>query len=272
MTDPRLVPDRERPGAWIVRVGGTDQSYVDPDDPTWLEFDYVQRLAAVVDGVAAPGRRIRAVHVGGAGLTLPRYIAATRPTSSQIVFEPDVTLTAAVRAVVPLPPRSGIKVRPLDGRSGFAGLREDSADLVIVDAFAGASVPGELVTREWLAEVRRVVGAAGTVALNLTDHAPFGWSRRVVAGVVEQFGGPGSEVTLAAESATLKGRRFGNLIVAAGPSLDVAVLTRRAAAAAFPYRVLSGAELARWLGGAKPFTDADQAPSPPPPEGPTVFR
>jgi hypothetical protein len=271
VTDPRLVPDRERPGAWFVRVEDTDQSYVDPANPAWLEFDYVQRIAAVVDQVAPPGERIRAVHVGGAGLTLPRYIAHTRPTSAQIVFEPDATLTAAVRAVAPLPRRSGVKVRPVGGREGLAGLADGSADLVIVDAFAGASVPADLATAEWFADVARVL-AGGTLVVNLTDHLPFAWSRRAVAGIAEHCLGRGRRLSLAAESSTLKGRRFGNLIVTAGCGLDLARLAREAATAAFPYRLLAGPDLIRWLGGAKPFTDADAIPSPPPPDGPTTFR
>jgi len=81
-----LVPDREVPGAYFVRVDGTDQSFVDPADPLRLEFDYVQRIAEVIDTMAPKGERIRVIHIGGAGMTLPRYVAATRPTSSQTVF------------------------------------------------------------------------------------------------------------------------------------------------------------------------------------------
>ena len=79
-----LVPDREVRGAFFVRVGGTDQSFVDPADPTRLEFDYAQRMADVIDTIAPAGERIRVVHVGGAGMSLPRYVAATRPRSAQI--------------------------------------------------------------------------------------------------------------------------------------------------------------------------------------------
>ena len=77
----RLVPDLAYPRAFTLRVGRTDQSYVDLDDPRRLEFDYVQRLADVLDSVAEPAQRIRVVHVGGAGMSLARYVAATRPTS-----------------------------------------------------------------------------------------------------------------------------------------------------------------------------------------------
>ncbi len=81
------------------------------------------------------------LHVGGAGLTLPRYVAATRPGSWQVVLEPDAALTARVRAELPLPRRSGIRVRAQDGRTGLAAVRDDAVDLVVVDAFDDGEVP-----------------------------------------------------------------------------------------------------------------------------------
>ncbi|MDR2895912.1 MAG: fused MFS/spermidine synthase [Propionibacteriaceae bacterium] len=266
--DRRLVPDNDRPGAWFVRVDGTDQSYVDPYDPTWLEFDYIQRIAEIIDSSWPTGQRIAAVHVGGAGMTLPRYIAHTRATSAQIVLEPDASLTAAVRQVAPLAARCGIKVRPVDGRSGMTQLRDQSVDLVLVDAFAGAQVPAELTSLDWFIELRRVTRPAGLVILNLTDSAPFDHSRRVAAGLTDQFG----PLVLGAEPSTLKGRRFGNLVLAAGPVLDVDRLRRRAAAAYFPYRLLDGLELDHWLGQAQPFPAGLGLASPTPTDGPTTFR
>ena len=255
--DERLVPDRERPGAWIVRVAGTAQSYIDPD-PAYLEFDYVQRVVDVIDTAWPAGERIAVVHVGGGGLTIPRYIAHTRPTSAQIVLEPDATLTEAVRAVAPLPRHSGIKVRAVDGRTGVAGLRDAVADLVVVDAFAGAQVPAELGTAEWFASVRRVLRPGGVVVMNLTDHAPFPYARRVVAGICTV----GTPVVVGTEPSTLRGRRFGNLVASAGAGVDPDVLERRGQMGAYPYHMMSGLELDRWLAGAKPFTDADAVPSP----------
>lgn len=265
MTD-RVVADPDRRGAWLVRVGGADQSYVDPDDPADLEFDYVQRIADVIDLLAPPGQRISALHVGGAGMTLPRYVAHTRPTSAQVVLEPDAELTAEVRAKAPLPPRSGIKVRPVGGREGLPGFRDDWADLVVVDAFAGARVPGELVSVEAFAEYRRVLRPAGTLVFNVTDRGPLAWTGRVVRAALDAFG----DVRLMAESATLKGRRFGNVILVATRDsvFDWATLTRRAAGAAFPHRVVS--EL-RAIAARDPFRDADAQDSPPPPDGATAF-
>jgi spermidine synthase len=263
-----LVPDRSVPGAYFVRVDGTDQSFVDPSDPLRLEFDYVQRIAEVIDTIAPKGERLRVVHVGGAGMTLPRYVAATRPTSAQIVFEPDVALTDQIRAIIPLPRRSGIKVRAVDGRTGLAEVPDDYAELLIVDAFAGARVPAELTTAEWYEDVARVLAPGGVIVVNITDRVPFLYAKRVVAGIADRF----QPVVCALEPATLKGHRFGNIVIAAGRPIDHATLERLANRAPFPYRVLGGLHLARWVGKFAAFTDADSQQSPAPLGGPTTFR
>lgn len=262
-----IVRDRDGRDAATVRIDGTDQSHVDLGDPTRIEFDYVRRIADVVDGLGEPGAPLRCVHVGGAGMTLARYVAHTRPRSRQVVLEPDADLTALVRAELPLPPRSGISVRPVDGRTGVAELRDESFDVVIVDAFAGAQVPAELVTTEWFADVARVVGQ-GVVLVNLADKAPFDHARRAVAAVRATL----PHVVVSAEPATLRGRRFGNLLVLASHgALDVGPLVRRAASSPFPYRILERDELSDRLGGGAPFTDADTRPSPQPPRGAHAF-
>jgi hypothetical protein len=256
-----LVPDLAYPRAFTLRIGRTDQSYVDLDDPRRLEFDYVQRLADVLDSVTEPAERLRVVHVGGAAMTLPRYIAATQPSSAQIVLEPDVELTAFVRRHLPLPVRSGIKVRGTDGRRGIAELRDGYADLVIIDAFVGARVPAELTTKEFLADARRSLSDHGVIILNLTDRGPLGYTRRVLAGVGQVF----PHVLLCAESSTLKGRRFGNVIIAGGATaLPCAAIAERAGQSPFPYRVLRGARLNQLLSDSKPFSikDAEDSPDP----------
>lgn len=263
-----LVEDPDRAGAYLLRIGRTDQSYVDLGDPTRLEFDYIQRIADVIEEIAPAGERIRAVHIGGAGLTLPRYVAATRPSSAQIVLEPDEGLTRLVREHLPLPRNSGIKVRAIDGLAGIAALRDGFADLVVVDAFAGARVPAELTTIGFLSELRRVVGSAGTAVVNVTDSGALTYSRRVLAGMAAVFG----QLVYGAEPATLKGRRFGNVVITASDAeLPVPALTRRAAGAMFPYRLLTGDRARRFAAGNAPFTAADAESSPDPVAGRAHF-
>lgn len=256
MTGVELVEDA---GGVVVRRDGRDQSHVDLDHPDRLVFDYVQRLAEVLDAWGEPGAPVGVVHVGGGGLTLPRYVAATRPRSPQVVLEPDAELTERVRRVLPLPARSGIKVRPVDGRAGVAALRAAYAGIVVVDAFDAGRVPASLVTGAFWADVARVLEPDGWLLLNLTDRAPWRHTRRVLAGVRAHL----PHLLLTAEPATLKGRRPGNLVVVAstGPVPTVA-LRARTRTAGLPARVLDGAAVADAFGGGTPFTEEDAEAGP----------
>ncbi|WP_156464624.1 fused MFS/spermidine synthase [Aeromicrobium sp. Root495] len=268
-----MEADRSRPSAFTLVVSGTEQSYVDLDDPGRIEFDYVQRMADVLDLHLSRPRddeeARRVVHVGGAGLSLPRFVASRHTRTPQVVLEPDTVLTGFVREHLPLPPRSGIKVRDVAGRPGLEAMRDDFADVVVLDAFDGAQVPPDLTTAECVATVRRVLTSDGLFLLNLTDTAPFAYVRRVVATLGRSF----SHVGLSAEPATLKGRRFGNVLaVASGEALPVEEMTRVAARSMFPYRVMGPADVRRTFHGGAVLTDADPQHSPAPPGGPGVFR
>ena len=224
----------------------------------------MQRIADAIDAQAPSGERLRVVHVGGAAMTLARYVAHTRPSSAQIVIEPDSALTDRVREMVPLPRRSGIKVRATDGRSAIAAMRDDYADVVIVDAFIGPKVPDELVTTEFLADVARVLTADGTIMVNITDRAPFDFARRVAAGVAEVF----AHTCWSAEPATLKGRRRGNIVLlGCGVPLPHEELAAAARRGVFPYRLVHGKAWGRLLAGARAIRDADGYTTPAPEPG-----
>lgn len=252
----------------MLRIDGTDQSYVDLDDPLRLEFDYVQRIVDVIDAHGSPGEPLRFVHIGGAGMSVPRYVTTTRPTSAQIVLEPDERVTALVREQLPLPRNSGIKIRPVDGRTGIAAIRPGSTDVIVLDAFDGARIPADLVTTEFFGLATAALTDGGLLLLNLADRAPFAYSRRVIAGVCSHL----PNVMISAEPATLKGRRFGNLLVVGsrGP-IPWQALARRAASSPLPYRVVPYREVVDRFAGKSPFTDADTQQSPPPPGGAAFF-
>jgi len=244
-----IVP-ADAAGSFLVRLGGRDQSHVDLADPTHLAFDYVRRMGDVVDAAAPPGQRLRVLHVGGAGLTLPRYVAATRPGSAQVVLEPHTALTEQVRERLPLPRRSGIRVRPADGAAGIVEVRDGWADVVVLDAYAGGLVPGALLARDHVAQVDRVLAPGGLYLLNLSDRAPFAAARRAVATLRERF----AHVLVSAEPATLRGRRAGNLLVVVGHrGVPDAELAARAATSPAPYRVLDRAAVSDGLGGGTPL-------------------
>src|SRR5690349_20604044 len=105
-----LLADADRPGGWLLTIDWIRQSYVDLDDPTYLDFENVHAFADVLD--ALPAGPLAVTHVGGAGCTLARYVAATRPVSPQIGLEPDTAVTELVRARLPLPRGHRIRIRP----------------------------------------------------------------------------------------------------------------------------------------------------------------
>jgi len=256
-----LVGD-DRGGVTVV-LDGSPQSHVQLDDPGLLVFEYVQHLALVVDTL--PPGPLAVTHVGGAGLTLPRYVNHVRPGSPQIALEPDTALMEAVRRELPLPRQHRIRVRPVDGLSGMARLVDASADVVVLDAYAGGQVPAELTTTAYLGDMGRVLRPDGVALLNLADEPGLRYVARVLASVraTKLF----ARTALVATHEVLKGKRFGNTVVVAGRgSLDVGAIRRAVARAAFPTGVRSGDELVRLTAGARPFTDDDAAPSPPPPD------
>lgn len=92
-----LLPDAYQPGALILEVDGTPQSHVFVDAPDELFFEYIRRIGHVIDLFRPAGTPITAVHLGGGALTLPRYIALTRPGSRQQVLERHADLIDFVR-------------------------------------------------------------------------------------------------------------------------------------------------------------------------------
>ncbi|WP_405696481.1 spermidine synthase [Streptomyces sp. NBC_01185] len=260
----RLLPDVDRDRAWLLTVDGAPQSYVDLDEPGHLEFEYVRRLGHVVDRAGAPGEPLDAVHLGGGALTLPRYVAATRPGSRQDVAEADRGLVELVGEHLPLPEGAGITVHATDARGWLEEAPEDSADLLIADVFGGARVPAHLASVEYARAAGRVLRADGVYAANLADGAPFTFLRSQLANFAEVF----DELALIAEPAVLRGRRFGNAVLLASRApLDIAPLTRLCAADVFPARVEHGPALARLIGGARPVRDSEAVASPEPPDG-----
>ncbi|KOV57307.1 spermidine synthase-like protein [Streptomyces sp. MMG1121] len=258
------MPDVDRARAWLLTVDGAPQSYVDLDEPAHLQFEYARRLGHVLDVVAEAGRALDVVHLGGGALTLPRYVAATRPGSRQDVVEADAGLLELVVEHLPLPAGSGVALHAADARAWLEGAPDDHADVLIADVFGGSRVPAHLTTLAYVREARRVLRPDGVYLANLADQAPFAFLRSQLATLAEYFG----ELVLIAEPGVLRGRRFGNaVLVASHRPLDIAALARRTAADAFPARVEHGTAVREFTGAARPVGDADAVPSPEPPDG-----
>ena len=163
----RVVPDPDRSTGLNLYLADLRNSYVDLDDPTYLDFRYF-RLAADV-AAALPEGPVDAFHVGGAGFTFPRYLEATRPGSDQLVFEIDEALIDVARDRLGLVTGPSLRVRIGDARTGLGDLEDDAFDLVVGDVFAGLSVPWHLTTVEVLAELDRTLRPDGIFLANVID-------------------------------------------------------------------------------------------------------
>jgi spermidine synthase len=296
-----LVADADRPRAWTLRVDGIPQSHVDLDDPLYLEFEYMRRLGHLADLAAPAGQPLRVLHLGGGGLTLARYVAASRPGSSQLAVESDGALVGLVRRLLPLNQpsrrasgdgRSGggpggggpsgggpggggpggsragngstgrVRVRIGDARTVLGQLPAGSFDLVIADLFTGARTPAHATTVEFAAAAAAALSPAGIFAANMGDGPPLAHARARVATVRAVF----PHACLIADPGVMRGRRFGNLVLAASrKELPLGALAGRAAGDPFPGRVLGGGELYRFAAGARPVVDAEAEASPAPP-------
>ena len=254
-----LLRDWDRPGGWELSLAGVPQSYVDVDDPTHLEFGYVRLLGDLLDLLASEGQPLSVLHLGGGGCTLPRYVAATRPGSPQLVVEADEPLVDLVRAQLGT---TGFRFRVGDAREELTRLRPAGSDVVIGDVFAEARVPAHLTTVEHVREVARVLRPDGAYAVNLGDGGGLAFSRGQVATLQAVF----AHVLLMADPGVLRGRRFGNVVLAGSDApLPVDWLRRRAARAVGTARLVEGADLQAFAGGAAVVTDARPAASPTPP-------
>ncbi|MEV0129035.1 fused MFS/spermidine synthase [Dactylosporangium sp. NPDC050688] len=257
-----LRSDDGRPGRWTLLIDGYPQSAVDIADPRRLDFEYMRRLASIVDGVAQPGVPLSVLHLGGGALTMARYVAATRPGSSQRVVELDAALIALVRRVLPLPRNADIRVRAMDARAAVESMSGARFDLVIADVYRGARVPAHLASLEFLTAAAGLLRPGGVYAANLADGAGLAFARGQVATLRKLY----ADVCLLAEPAVLRGRRFGNVILAASAvPLPVSGFARAGAADPFPARLVHGGDLDRLVAGARVVTDATATESPAPP-------
>ncbi|MFV2019327.1 spermidine synthase [Micromonospora sp. LOL_023] len=248
-----LAADPARPTGRTLLAGGVEQSYVDVADPTYLHFDYVRWMAAMADLAAPAGDPLDVLHLGGGALTLPRYIATTRPGSVQVAVERESAVVELVARE--LPPRpAGIEVHIADALEAVTAAYADAYDLVLADIYQAARMPPHVTTVAFAAEVARVLRPDGIYLVNVTDLPPLVLTRVQVATLRAVF----ADVCVVADRRMLRGRRYGNVVLAAArcpDRLPVARLVVRALRDPVPAGVLHGPALDRFVAGARPRTD-----------------
>ncbi|MFI1953237.1 fused MFS/spermidine synthase [Streptomyces xinghaiensis] len=257
----RIIADPHRDSGRTLVLDGLRHSYVDTDDPTFLKFTYVRAIASVVDAAFPEGEPLAAHHLGGGGLTFPRYLAATRPGTRSLVSEIDGDIVRINRDRLGLGPEGGIEVRAEDGRLGLRRLDAGSRDLVVGDAFGGVSVPWHLTTAEAISDIRRVLNGDGLYVANLIDHGELAFARAEVATLGATFEhvalvGDPADIGLGPASAS----EGGNMVAfASDRPVDLRAAQEALDARRTGWKIATGDDLASWTGDARPLTD-DHAP------------
>jgi spermidine synthase len=204
-------------------------------EPDFLDFEYMRHFAAAIDSWRPPASML-ALHVGAAACTMARYLHHRYPQSRHIAVDVDTTLPTLVREWWDLPRAPSLRIRAQDGLEALETRHDNSLDLLIRDAFAGAETPAHLAGREWWDQARRVTRSGGLVVANVATVPGTTQGRADVAAARAAF----TQVVAVAEPAMLKGRRRGNVVLVAGNQVDTAALRRYAASAALPTGVDPG--------------------------------
>ncbi|MEV4828294.1 fused MFS/spermidine synthase [Micromonospora sp. NPDC049257] len=252
----RVERDPARDGGRTLYLNSAQHSYVDLDDPTHLEYEYTQWIGAVADVAAPKGQRLDALHLGGGGFTMPRYLSATRPGTDNVVFEIDGELVELDRRELGVRTGPGLRAAVGDARMLVGGEPADSRDLVVGDAFGHLVVPWHLATREMAAEVDRVLRPGGIYVQNVIDYPPGRFIRSELVTVAAEF----EHVALVAPPEAIAGRQGSNfLIVASDAPLPLDALRTRLGTVAKIPDMVAGSEVTRFVDGALVLTD-DYAP------------
>lgn len=244
----RIEVDPDRASGRNVYVNYLRNSYVDLDDPTYLDFRYFRIAGAVID--ALPPGPLSGAHIGGAGVTMPRYVTATRPGSTNVVLEIDGELIDIAERDLGLVLDDDLRVVVGDARTALVDLETDGYDLVIGDAFSGVVVPWHLTTTEVMAEIDRVLDDDGIYIMNVIDGGASRFARAELATLREHF----DHVAVVHPDGGVPDGHIVNqaLIASDAPLPDIRL-------DAVDGIILTGADVVEFIAGARVLTD-DFAP------------
>jgi spermidine synthase len=207
----KVVADPNRSAGRELHLDTLRHSYVDLADPTYLEFSYIRAMASAIDGKWAPKQALTALHLGGGGVSLPRYLSATRPGSKNLVLEIDPGVIDLDVARLGLRLDESIAVSIEDARTGLAAQPPAGRDLVVGDAFGGLAVPWHLTTVETVRDVHRVLRPDGMYLVNVIDYPPLSFAEAEVATISKVF----RHVAAVAAPSMLTGQDGGNMVIVA---------------------------------------------------------
>lgn len=240
-------------------IDGVESSCLNTANPADLEFEYMQHATCALDAVYPREKRIRALHLGGAGCALPAAWASQRPSSTHTAVEIDAALASAVREWFTLPRSPKLSIRVGDGRQLLETSRPSSFDVIVRDAFSGGTVPAHMQTLGFAHAALRALKPGGLLLANCAHGGGLD-ARRDIASLAATF----PEVLSIQDPKVGRSQRRGNVLVIASAApaghYPIAQLDRMLRTLPLPARAMDAAALQKWLAGATPVEDpADEA-------------
>ena len=205
--------DDARPTGRALILDRGFNSYVDLEDPTYLDFRYAQVVADIVDG-ALPAGPLDVLSIGGGGFTFPIYLDATRPGTEHLVLEIDRELLNIGRTELGFQDQAEVVID--DARQSIKEVASGSVDLVIGDAFSGFTVPWHLTTEEFVRQVDATMREDGIYVINIIDYGDVDFARATAKTFQTVF----HHVAVFAPPSYLAGEGGGNFVVV-GSQTDV---------------------------------------------------
>lgn len=212
----RIVPD-EHEGGHVLEIGGHVQSHVDLARPRHIRYEYLRRMANVLDVLAPAGEPIDILHLGAGALTLPRYVQATRPGSDQTVVDIDRELVSFVAAELPLPEGTRLTSVMADARDAVQSLAGRTFDAVVLDIAAGVDTAPHLTGRDMFSVLLDLLAPAGALLVNVGDETGL----RFLADQARELEAACLDARLTgawtlADATMLERLAYGNAVLAAG--------------------------------------------------------
>ncbi|MBI2832388.1 MAG: fused MFS/spermidine synthase [Chloroflexi bacterium] len=147
-------------------------SYVIPDDPTFLKYDYLKTFEEIVRYTTARtgNFRPRLLHLGGGGYSFPRYMETIYPGSVNEVVEIDPAVTEVAYEELGLPLNTTVRTYTQDARLFLIQRKAgEKYDIVIGDVFNDFSTPYHLTTLEFDRLVKANMATDGLYLVNIID-------------------------------------------------------------------------------------------------------
>ncbi|MDO4888322.1 MAG: fused MFS/spermidine synthase [Actinomycetaceae bacterium] len=264
-----LVPDPMRPTLVHLLLDGVESSAIDMDDPSHLEFEYMQHIRLLAEsnllsrgllgarGSTPPTGRtspIRALHLGAAGCTIARAFSALAPMH-QLAVEIDPELARLAREWFDLPRSPVLRIRVGDARQ-VLDTTQATWDVIVRDAFMDREVPEHLRTLEAAARAHSVLEPGGIYLLNAVATAGLRRIDEDIAALMASF----AHVVAITDPAIFSGKRFGNIVLAASDAaFDLQDIRRHVRRLSLPAKLFDGGELGRRGASVRPLSDADAA-------------